>query len=116
LDFNSICITIRGVNEFYETPTPDELQKFLSNKKLTGADLSALTGVIPRTARYWVSSAKRKYPHIIPWAAWALLQILIGEKSKEEILRLIDQWKKDETGHGLYERGIGGCPPNITSP
>jgi hypothetical protein len=100
----------------YETPSPDELRNFMSEKNLTGADVSALTGVIPRTARYWVSPAKRKYPHIIPWAAWALLQILTGEKTKEEVISLIDQWKKDEVGRGLYERGIGGRPPASTSP
>jgi len=97
----------------YETPSPEELRKFMLKNNLTGADISALTGVIPRTARYWVSSAKHKYPHFIPWAAWALLQILTGEKTKEDFLSLIDQWKKDEDGRGLRERGIGGRPPAL---
>ena len=95
----------------YEVPSQDEFKKFMREKNLTGADISALTGVIPRTARYWIASKKKDKPYEIPWAAWALIQILTGEKSKEEVLKLIDEWKKEKIGRGLFQRGQAGRPP-----
>ena len=99
----------------YEVPSQDELKKFMLEKNLTGTDISDLTGVIPRTARYWVASVKQKKPYVIPWAAWALIQILTGEKTKDDILALINEWKTEKIGRGLFERGKVGRPVKETA-
>jgi len=94
----------------YDTPTPEELKKFMADNNLTGADLSALTGVNDRSARRWVQPPKHKGAAPIPWAAWAVILILTGKKTKQEIIKLVSQWKKEKKGRGLYERGNAGRP------
>jgi len=95
----------------YETPRPEEIKKFMVKKNLTGADISALAGVNPRTVRRWVQPENHKGAAPIPWAAWAILQILTGEKTKDDYLKLINKWKKEGIGRGLFERGVAGRPP-----
>jgi len=95
----------------YETPRPEEIKKFMVDNNLTGADVAALTGVKPRAARRWVQPENHKGAAPIPWAAWAMLQILTGKKTKDDFLKIIDKWKKKEIGRGLFERGAAGRPP-----
>jgi len=94
----------------YEIPGPEELKKFMVENNLTGADLAALTGVKPRSARQWVSPPEKKSARAIPWAAWAMILILTGKKTKDEIFSLIDGWKRETKGRGLFERGAVGRP------
>ena len=94
----------------YDTPPPEEIRKFMLDNNLTGADVAALTGVKPRAARRWVAPAGQKGACPIPWAAWAIMQIFTGQKTKEDYLTLIDGWKKEEKGRGLFERGAAGRP------
>lgn len=94
----------------YNTPTPEELRGFMNKHNLTGADIAAMSGVDARTARRWVAPAEQKGAKPIPWTVWALIQILTGEKDKAEILQLIDQWKQEKVGIGLFERGKVGRP------
>lgn len=95
----------------YETPTPEQLKEFMQKNNLTGADIAALTGVNARTARRWVAPADQKGARPIPWMAWAMIQMLTGKTAKEEFLKLIDQWKAEKIGRGLFERGNAGRPP-----
>jgi hypothetical protein len=95
----------------YETPTPEELKKFMGSNNLTGADIAALAGVTPRAARRWVEPANQKGSRPIPWAAWGMVLILTGKKTKNDFLKLIDKWKKEKIGRGLFERGNAGRPP-----
>jgi hypothetical protein len=94
----------------YETAKPEELRRFMADNNLTGADLAALTGVNPRTARRWVAPADQKGAIPIPWAAWTIILILTGKKTKDEILQLVDGWKREIKGMGLFERGVAGRP------
>ena len=94
----------------YETPSPDELRQYMIAKKMTAADIAALTGVESRAARRWVAPADQKGARPIPWAAWALIQLFTGEKSKEDFLKLLDEWKKEKTSWGLFQRGQAGRP------
>ena len=95
----------------YEIPTPEDFKKYMVDNNLTGADISALTGVNSRTARRWIQPVHHKGASPIPWAAWAMIELLTGKKTKEDFLKLIDQWKKDDIGRGLFEKGRGGRPP-----
>jgi hypothetical protein len=97
----------------YETPTPEEIKKFMVENNLTGADMAALSGVKPRAARRWVAPADQKGAAPIPWAAWALIQILTGKASKNECLKKISAWKAESVGRKLFERGTAGRPPKI---
>jgi hypothetical protein len=94
----------------YEVPSPEEIKKFMIENDLTGADMAALSGVKPRAARRWVAPVESKGAAAIPWAAWALIQILTGKTKKTDLLKLIGKWKKEETGFGLFERGVAGRP------
>jgi hypothetical protein len=51
----------------------------------------------------------------IPWAAWALIQILTGKVSKDEYLKKISAWKAESMGRKLFERGNAGRPPKTES-
>jgi hypothetical protein len=95
----------------YEIPTPEAIKEFMVENELTGADMAALTGVKPRTARRWVAPASQKNAAPIPWAAWALIQLLTGKASKNECLKKINAWKAESTGRKLFERGTAGRPP-----
>jgi hypothetical protein len=95
----------------YEIPTPEEIKDFMVENDLTGADMAALSGVNPRAARRWVAPADQKGARPIPWAAWALIQILTGKTSKNECLKKISAWKTESTGWKLFERGTAGRPP-----
>jgi hypothetical protein len=95
----------------YDTPTPDELRQFMIDNSLTGADIAALSGVTPRAARRWVEPLNTKGWRPIPWAAWAMIQILTGKKTKNDIFKMVDGWKRETKGLGLFERGVAGRPP-----
>ena len=95
----------------YETPTSEELRGFMQDNNLTGADIEALTGVAPRTARQWVEPSTLKSTSSIPWAAWTLINILLGKLDKKAILESIDRWKTEKTGRGLFKRSNAGRPP-----
>jgi hypothetical protein len=92
----------------YDIPAPEELRKFMAENNLTGADMAALTGVSARTARRWVVPSGQKGSVPIPWAAWAMVLILTGKKTKEEFLKQINAWKSEKIGLGLFERGKPG--------
>jgi hypothetical protein len=94
----------------YDIPSPEEIRAFMAKNNLSGADVAALTGVAPRAARRWLVAADKKDYHPMPWAAWALMLLLIGDKTKTEILKMINAWKEEKTGRKLYERGAGGRP------
>jgi hypothetical protein len=97
----------------YEIPTPEEIKEFMVENNLTGADMAALSGVKPRAARRWVAPVDQKGAAPIPWAAWALIQILTGKVSKSEYLKKISAWKAESIGRKLFERGNAGRPPKI---
>ncbi|MDR2094669.1 MAG: hypothetical protein LBP76_04020 [Treponema sp.] len=96
----------------YETPTPEQLKAFMQKNSLTGVDIAALTGVNARTVRRWVAPAGQKGAAPIPWAAWAMLQLLTGNIKKGELLKIVNQWKERKLGLKLFERGKAGRPPN----
>jgi len=94
----------------YETPSPEEIRKFMQENELTGADLAALSGVSPRAARRWVEPENQKGRRAIPWAAWMMILILTGKKTKKEVFEMVDNWKRAEKGYGIFERGTAGRP------
>jgi uncharacterized membrane-anchored protein len=99
----------------YKVPNPEEIKIFMDENDLTGADIAALAGVDARTARRWVAPANQKGARVIPWAAWTLILVLTGKTSKKELLKLIDQWKAEKIGRGLFKRGKTGRPPKGTN-
>ena len=99
---------MKKLANMYETPTPEELKTFMVTNNLTGADIAAMTGVNPRAARRWVAPADHKDSRSIPWAAWVLIQIFTGIKSVNDIIMLIDSWKQEKIGIGLFDKGKPG--------
>jgi hypothetical protein len=96
----------------YEVPAPDELKKFMFENNLTGADIAALTGVNPRTARRWVAPADQNGAKPIPWSDWALILLLTKKMNIETILKKISEWKAERTkfARPLFERANSGRP------
>ena len=96
----------------YEVPAPEELKSFMLKNNLTGADIAALTGVNPRTARRWVAPADQKGARPIPWSDWILILVLTGKMDIESVLKMISQWKaeKAKTMRPLFERSKAGRP------
>ena len=82
----------------------------MAENNLTGADIAALAGVKPRTARCWIQPCNQSGARAIPWAAWAMIQLLTNKKSKDDFLHLINSCKKEAGGRGLFEKGIVGRP------
>ena len=93
----------------YEVPAPEELKSFVIENKLTGADIAAMTGVSPRAVRHWLAPAG-KGNRAIPWTAWALILLLTGKIKKTELVKSINQWKKEKTGIALFKHGRPGRP------
>ena len=100
----------------YETPTPEELQVFMAENDLTGIDVAALTGAGDRTVWGWLTPKGQKGFRAIPWTAWILLNILLGKTDRRKLLKEIGKWKKEKSGRGLFERGIGGKPRREIKP
>jgi len=93
----------------YEVPSHEEIKGFMAANNLTGMDMAALAGVSPRTVRHWLSPAG-KGNRSIPWATWVLIQLLTGKINKAELVKSINQWKKEKTGIALFKRGSPGRP------
>lgn len=68
----------------YETPTPEEFRAWLKAKGLTGAEAGRLVGVDSRAVRRWTSPPDTTSFREIPWSAWALLRLMMGEISLEQ--------------------------------
>ena len=94
----------------YNIPTPEELRLFMQNNKLTGADIAALTGVNPRTARRWIQPSEQKGAKKILWAEWALILLLLKKMNIETLLTTLEKWKAEKTGRKLFERSNAGRP------
>jgi hypothetical protein len=54
---------------------------------LTGARIGVLTGTSPRAVRCWLAPDGDPKHKKIPYSAWWLLRILLGEAAPEEIIR-----------------------------
>jgi hypothetical protein len=72
----------------YEIPTGEQLRDFLREHSLTGAAAAAIVGVDSRTVRKWTASGEAANRRAIPWSAWILLRLVVGEIS-------IESYKKD---------------------
>jgi len=94
----------------YEIPGPDEIRKFMFDNNLTGADIAALAGVKSRTARSWVAPPGSKSAREVPWAAWMMILLLTGKTTKKDIFKMVDNWKRETKGRGIFERDPRGRP------
>lgn len=54
----------------------------MQKHSLTGSAVARLVGVDSRAVRRWTGGGRH-----MPWAAWTLLRILIGETTPEAVLR-----------------------------
>lgn len=80
----------------YKVPSSERLREFLKAHNLTGATAAGLVGVEPRTVRRWTAyeSAANRQP--VPYSAWTLLRLYVGEIS-------VDQYRVEvllEAGNG----------------
>jgi hypothetical protein len=79
----------------FDVPTPDTLREFFREHKLTGSAAARIVGVDSRTVRKWTASEDADNRRAVPWSAWILLRLYVGEIS-------IDQYRLmviDEAGH-----------------
>lgn len=74
----------------YSVPSPEELREWIRGHELTVARAGALVGVDARAARRWTSPRDSASYRTIPWAAWALLRLMMGEATIEEIHAEVD--------------------------
>ncbi len=74
----------------YEVPTADQLREFLRRNEITGSSAARIVGVDSRTVRKWTASEDADNRRAIPWSAWILLQLYVGEiavdQFREEIV------------------------------
>ena len=68
----------------YDLPSPLELREFLKFNNLTGSKAAELIGVDSRTIRKWTAEGGTN-ARGMPWAAWALLRIMVGAVSVEQL-------------------------------
>jgi hypothetical protein len=68
----------------YKVPSSEQLREFLKSHELTGSATAGLVGVEPRTVRRWTAyeSAANRQP--IPYSAWTLLRLYLGELSLDQ--------------------------------
>lgn len=70
----------------YKKPTPEEFRAFLTEKCLTGSQAARLVGKEPRAIRRYAQEETQPGSREIQWDTWALLRILTGDATREEIL------------------------------
>lgn len=69
----------------YNIPTPAEFRDFLKGHGLTGSDAARLLGKDSRAIRRYTAPADQAGARSIQWDSWALLRILAGAATVEEI-------------------------------
>jgi len=74
----------------YSVPMPEELREWIRGHNLTIARAGALVGVDARAARRWTAPTTQSGHRAMPWAAWALLRLMMNEATVEEIHAEID--------------------------
>jgi|GEM_PF-4478624 len=70
----------------YKVPSPEEFREFLSRKGLTGSQAARLVGKESRAIRRYAAPETQPGARSIQWDTWALLRILTGDASREDIL------------------------------
>lgn len=68
----------------YKVPSGEELREFLRKHSLTGTAAAAIVGVDARTIRKWTASAEAENRRAIPWSAWILLRLVVGDLRLED--------------------------------
>ena len=68
----------------YSAPNPERFRDWLREHNLTGAAAAAIVGADSRTVRRWTAPREQAGARSIPWAAWMLLRLHVGEISVED--------------------------------
>jgi len=69
----------------YSVPSPEELREWIRDHELTVARAGALVGVDARAARRWTAPDTQAGHRAMPWAAWALLRLMVGAATIDEV-------------------------------
>ncbi len=72
-----------------DVPASSELREFLHRHDLTGRAAARIVGVEPRTVRKWAATEGTDNARSIPWSAWALLRLYVGELSLEDFREMV---------------------------
>ena len=83
----------------YSTPTPAEFREFLKAHGLTGSEAARLLGKDSRAIRRYAAPADQPGSRSIQWDSWALLRILTGAATINEIKEEIAN-QKPSSGAG----------------
>lgn len=70
----------------YKIPNPEEFREFLKKRGLTGSQAARLVGKDSRAIRRYTAPENQKGARSMQWDTWALLRILSGAASVEDIL------------------------------
>lgn len=70
-----------------KVPAPEEFRAFLTANNLTGSQAARLVGKDSRAIRRYTAPEDQSGARSMQWDTWALLRILTGSATKEEILK-----------------------------
>jgi hypothetical protein len=84
--------------EAYKSPGLNEIRKLKNDYGLSAAQIGDLVGANSRTVRKWLSPSDKPEARDMPWAAYMLLRLLIGDISLDEVKKVIEgqTQKRDE--------------------
>lgn len=68
----------------YEVPSAAKLREFLRENELTGSSAAGIVGVDSRTVRKWTASEEAENRRAIPWSAWTLLRLYVGDMTVDQ--------------------------------
>lgn len=80
----------------HDTPSPEDFKEFLRKHGLSGSRAGFMLGINDRTVRSWTAPAGRKMSRVIPWTAWTLLRLLIGDTDIDAVKKDLEEKKRKE--------------------
>jgi len=72
-------------------PNSETLREWMRTHDLTVAQAGRLVGVDARAARRWTAPDTQVGHRAMPWAAWALLRLMVGAATIDEISAEVDR-------------------------
>lgn len=79
----------------YKVPTSAEFRDFLKERDLTGSEAARLVGKEPRAIRRYAAPEEQPGARAIQWDTWALLRIMSGAATVEDIRAEIEESNRE---------------------
>lgn len=75
----------------YESPKAEQIKDLQKKYNLTGSTVAKIVGVDSRTVRKWTASNDAANRRSMPWSAWILLNLYIGELTLDELKAMYEK-------------------------